>query len=72
MTRAQGKHREFGLNQSVATLSKHLDYEEVHIDIVRLTHIDVNFDVKYEVHENCSKTLSMHILSVFGAVIDNN
>ena len=29
---------------------------------MRFTHIDVNFDVKYEVHQNCSKTLSMHIL----------
>ena len=36
------------------------------IDIMRLTHIDVNFDVKYEGHQNCSKTLSMHILRVFG------
>ena len=43
--------------------------EEVHkkeIDIMRFTHIYVNFDVKYEGHQNCSKTLSMHILRVFG------
>ena len=43
--------------------------EEVHrkkIHIIRFTHIDVNFDVKYEGHQNCSKTLSMHILRVFG------
>ena len=32
------------------------------IYIMTLTHIDVNFDVKYEDHQNCSKTLSMHIL----------
>ena len=36
------------------------------IDIMRFTHIDVNFDIKYEGHQNCSKTLSMHILRVFG------
>ena len=33
---------------------------------MRFTHIDVNFDVKYEGHQNCSKPLSMHILRVFG------
>ena len=33
---------------------------------MKFTHIDVNFDVKYEGHQNCSKTLSMHILRVFG------
>ena len=33
---------------------------------MRFTHIDVNFDVKYEGHQNCSKTLFMHILRVFG------
>ena len=33
---------------------------------MRFTHIDVNFDVKYEGHQNCSKTLSMHIFRVFG------
>ena len=33
---------------------------------MRFTHIYVNFDVKYEGHQNCSKTLSMHILTVFG------
>ena len=32
----------------------------------RFTHNDVNFDVKYEGHQNCSKTLSMHILMAFG------
>ena len=36
------------------------------IHIMRFTHIDVNFDVKNEDHQNCSKTLSMHILGVFG------
>ena len=43
--------------------------EEVHkkIHIMRFTHIDVNFDVKHEGHQNCSKTLSMHILRVFVA-----
>ena len=29
---------------------------------MRFTHIDVNFDIKYEGHQNCSKTRSMHIL----------
>ena len=33
---------------------------------MRFTHNDVNFDVKYEGHQNCSKTLPMHILRVFG------
>ena len=33
---------------------------------MRFTHIDINFDIKYEGHQNCSKTLSMHILRVFG------
>ena len=33
---------------------------------MRFTHIYVNFDIKYEGHQNCSKTLSMHILRVFG------
>ena len=33
---------------------------------MRFTYIDINFDVKYEGHQNCSKTLSMHILRVFG------
>ena len=36
------------------------------IHIMRLTHIDINFDIKYEGHQNCWKTLSMHILRVFG------
>ena len=36
------------------------------IHIMRFTHIDVNFDIKYEGYQNCSKTLSMHILRVFG------
>ena len=50
---------------------KHTDYgggsqKKKKIDIMRFTHIDVNFDVKYEGHQNCSKTLSMHILRVFG------
>ena len=33
---------------------------------MRFTHIDVNFDVKYEGHQNWSKTLSMPIWRVFG------
>ena len=49
---------------------KHTDYggcsQKKQIHIMRLTHIDVNFDVKYESHQNCSKTLSLHILRVFG------
>ena len=32
---------------------------------MRFTYIDIDFDVKYEGHQNCSKTLSMHILSGF-------
>ena len=43
--------------------------EEVHkkkIHIMWFTHIDINFNVKYEGHQNCSKTLSMHIVRVFG------
>ena len=50
---------------------KHMDYgggsqKKKKIGIMRLTHIDINFDIKYEGHQNCSKTLSMHILRVFG------
>ena len=49
---------------------KHTDYgggsSKKYIHKMRLTHIDVNFDVKYEGHQNCSKTLSMDILRVFG------
>ena len=33
---------------------------------MRLTHIDINFDIKYEGHQNWSKTLCMYILRVFG------
>ena len=32
---------------------------------MRFTHIDVNFDVWYEGHQNCPKILSMNILRVF-------
>ena len=35
------------------------------IDIMRFTDIDVNFDVKYEGHQNCPKILSVNILRVF-------
>ena len=49
---------------------KHIDYgggsQKKNIDIMRFTHIDVNFDATYEGHQNCSKTPSMHILRVFG------
>ena len=49
---------------------KHTDYggglQKKKNYIMRFTHIDVNFDIKYEGHQNCSKTLSMHILRVFG------
>ena len=50
---------------------KHIDYgggsqKKKKIHIMRFTHIDVNFDVKYEGHQNCSKTLSMPIWRVFG------
>ena len=47
---------------------KHMDYgggsQKKLIHIMKFTHNDVNFDVKYEGHQNCSKTLSMHILRV--------
>ena len=33
---------------------------------LRGSHIYVNFGIIYEDHQNCSKTLSMHILRVFG------
>ena len=36
-----------------------------YIDIMRFTDIDVNFDVKYEGHQNCPKMLSVNILRVF-------
>ena len=32
---------------------------------MRFTHIDVNFDVRYEGHQNCPKILSMNISRVF-------
>ena len=32
---------------------------------MRFTDIDINFDVRYEGHQNCPKILSMKILSVF-------
>ena len=48
---------------------KYLDYgggsQKKLIDIMRFTHIDVNFDVRYEGHQNCPKILSMNILRVF-------
>ena len=47
---------------------KHLDYgggSQKKIDIMRFTDIDVNFDVRYEGHQNCPKILSMNILKVF-------
>ena len=34
------------------------------IDTIRFTDIDVNFDITYEGHQNWSKILSLHILSV--------
>ena len=37
----------------------------------KLTHIDVNFDVRYEGHQNCPKRLSMDILSVLVTTICN-
>ena len=36
---------------------------------MRFTYIDVNFEVKYEGHQNCSKTLSVHILRVLVTII---
>ena len=48
---------------------KHLDYgggsQKEQIDIMRFTHIDINFDVRYEGHQNCPKRLSMDILRAF-------
>ena len=48
---------------------KHLDYgggsQKNLIDTMRFTDIDINFDVRYEGHQNCPKILSMNILSVF-------
>ena len=32
---------------------------------MRFTDVDINFDVRYEGHQNCPKILSMNILSVF-------
>ena len=36
---------------------------------MRFTDIDVNFDVRYEGHQNCPKILSMNILRVFLVII---
>ena len=48
---------------------KHLDYgggsQKEQIDIMRFTHIDINFYVRYEGHQNCPKRLSMDILRPF-------
>ena len=48
---------------------KHLHYgggsQKEQIDIMRFTHIDINFDVTYEGHQNCPKKLSMDILRAF-------
>ena len=35
------------------------------IDMMRFTHIDINFDVQYEGHQNWPKILSIDILRVF-------
>ena len=47
---------------------KQLDYGEVSPknDIMRFTHIDVSFDITYDIHQNWSKILPMNILKVFG------
>ena len=52
--------------QNVKKMSKSKTHrlEEVHKKN-KFTHIDVNFDIKYEGHQNCSKTLSMHIFRSF-------
>ena len=47
---------------------KHLHYgggSQKKIDLMRFTHIDVNFDVRYEGHQNWSKIVSINILRVF-------
>ena len=38
---------------------------------MRFTHIDVSFDVKYEGHQNCSKTkiVQKHFLCPFGGFL---
>ena len=49
--------------------SQNLDYgggsEKKKNDTMRFTDIDVNFDLRYEGHQNCPKILSMNILRVF-------
>ena len=35
-------------------------------NIMRFTDIDINFDIRYEGHQNCPKILSKNILRVFG------
>ena len=49
---------------------KHLDYgggsHKKYIHTMMFTHIDVNFYIKYEGHQNWSKILSRDILRVFG------
>ena len=49
---------------------KHLDYgggsHTKRIHTMMFTHIDFNFDIKYEGHQNWSKILSMDILRIFG------
>ena len=36
---------------------------------MRFTDIDVNFDVRYEGHQNCPKILSMNILRVLVTIM---
>ena len=52
---------------------KHLDYgggsQKQQIDMMRFTHIDINFDVRYEGHQNCPKILSMDILGFLVTII---
>ena len=36
---------------------------------MRFTHTDVNFDIRYEGHQNCPKILSMNILGFLVTII---
>ena len=51
---------------NIWTMRRFTKKKKKKIGIMRFTHIDINYDVKYEDYQNCSKTLSMHILRVFG------
>ena len=59
MTRAQGKHREFSLNQSVATLKKvHATSEHLY------TYISLYRDVELNLSLRCNISSSCHAVNV--------